>query len=87
MYICPPAHVYTYKHTAYCGGSHPVNALTLEEVHERENIYHTQSPSASDPDQSAFNRLVAVLQSSGAIQDEPTQVRGLVRMSLPRLED
>ena len=51
-------------------GGHPANALTLEEVHERENI-HTQPPLQSDADQSAFNRLVAVLQSSGAIQDEP----------------
>jgi hypothetical protein len=58
---------------AYRSSGHPVNALTLEEVHERENIHHAQSPAHSDADQSAFNRLVAVLQSSGAIQDEPPQ--------------
>ena len=47
----------------------PVNALTLDEVHERENI-HTHPISQSDLDQSAYNRFVADLQSSGAIQEE-----------------
>ena len=63
-----------YRHAS----GHPVNALTLEEVHKRENIAQSpRSPSSSHSDaadQSAFNRLVAVLQSSGAIHDEPSQV-------------
>ncbi|CAI8015151.1 hypothetical protein GBAR_LOCUS9434 [Geodia barretti] len=61
-----------YRHS----GGHPANALTLDEVHERENISHAPHSPLSyseTADQSAFNRLVAVLQSSGAIQDEPPQ--------------
>ena len=77
-------HVHTHTHTAYrhqlSGGSgvHPLNALTLDEVHERENIGHApHSPSQTNEasDQTAFNKLVAVLQSSGAIHDRPSQVR------------
>ena len=64
-----------YRHS----GGHPANALTLDEVHERENIshaHHSPLSHSETADQSAFNRLVAVLQSSGAIQDEPPQVSG-----------
>ena len=78
MCVCVCA---AYRHT----GGHPANALTLEEVHERENIAHTsRTPSSyhEAADQSAFNRLVAVLQSSGAIQDEPPQVCGTLCLSV-----
>ena len=52
-------------------GSRPVNALTLDEIHARENIHPMNEPSdrASD-DLGAFNKLVAVLQSSGDIRNE-----------------
>ena len=56
-------------------GSRPVNALTLEEIQARENIQYPASsqPQVTDHDQSAFNKLVAVLQSSGAIQEQKPQ--------------
>ncbi len=50
----------------------PVNALTLEEIHARENIQTTPTlptPSVSSiEDLGAFNKLVAVLQSSGELK-------------------
>ena len=56
-------------------GSRPANALTLEEIQARENIQSSQ-PQVTDHDQSAFNKLVAVLQSSGAIHEQkPQKVR------------
>jgi len=64
--------------------SRPVNALTLDEIHARENIpatptevVHNKSPAGGDL--GAFNKLVAGLQSTGALskdsnQPEPTEV-------------
>lgn len=46
-------------------GSRPANALTLDEVHARENI-QTGPQHHRDGDQSAFNKLVAQLKSRPA---------------------
>lgn len=53
-------------------GHRPVNALTLDEIHARENI-HPVVQRNRDHDQTAFNKLVAQLQSSGASQKESKQ--------------
>lgn len=45
----------------------PVNALTLDEIQARENIH---TPLSHPGDQSAFNKFVAQLQFTGAIQHE-----------------
>ena len=52
-------------------GSRPVNALTLDEIQARENIRPMSEPSdRAGNDLGAFNKLVAVLQSSGDIKNE-----------------
>ena len=56
------------------GGSVPVNALTLDEVHARENIHPStsQDPVAtgsSGQGMAAFNKLIAAMESSRAQQD------------------
>lgn len=57
--------------------SRPVNALTLEEIHARENIQTTPTlptPSVSSSEElGAFNKLVAGLQSSGALHKESSE--------------
>ena len=54
--------------------SRPVNALTLDEIHARENIHTTPAEDLtskpSSDDLGAFNKLVAGLQSSGALHSE-----------------
>ena len=54
--------------------SRPVNALTLDEIHARENIHTTPAEDLtskpSSDDLGAFNKLVAGLQSSGALHNE-----------------
>ena len=60
--------------------SRPVNALTLDEIHARENIQtasggETPSSKPNLEDLGAFNKLVAGLQSSGVLKDsKPHQV-------------
>ena len=52
-------------------GIRPANALTLDEIHARENIHPVDEPSdKGSNDLGAFNKLVAVLQSSGDIKNE-----------------
>ena len=57
--------------------SRPVNALTLDEIQARENIQTT--PAKDMPtkptieDLGAFNKLVAGLQSSGALHKETSK--------------
>ncbi len=58
--------------------SRPVNALTLEEIHARENIQTTPtlptpSVSSNGEELGAFNKLVAGLQSSGALHKDPPE--------------
>ena len=48
--------------------SRPANALTLDEIQARENIEPQRQTHVRD-DQTAFNKLVAVLQFSGAIDE------------------
>ena len=52
--------------------SRPANVLTLDEIQARENIQPVASRSSegSCDELGAFNKLVAVLQSSGAIHEE-----------------
>ncbi len=55
----------------------PVNALTLDEIHARENIQTTPTlPTPNKPsiaDLGAFNKLVAGLQFSGALHKESSE--------------
>lgn len=63
-------------HTVLGVSSRPVNALTLDEIHARENI--ETSPivpitKSGGEDLGAFNKLVAGLQSSGALNKDNTE--------------
>lgn len=53
-------------------GGRPANALTLDEIQARENIQPVSSrvTEGGNDDLGAFNKLVAVLQSSGAIHEQ-----------------
>lgn len=57
----------------------PANALTLDEIQARENIH---TPLSHPGDQSAFNKLVAQLQFTGAIHQEEKSPVVSVRVSL-----
>lgn len=58
----------------------PANALTLDEIQARENIH---TPLSHPGDQSAFNKLVAQLQFTGAIHQEEKSPAVSMRVLLP----
>jgi len=53
------------------GGYVPANALTLEEVHARENI---QANGSSGQGMAAFNKLIAAMESTKTQQEGKMEV-------------
>lgn len=66
----------------------PANALTLEEVHARENIHPSPSQEylvggSSGQGMAAFNKLIAAMQSKQQLQQDGNEQVGLREACVP----